>query len=880
MFVWTLKYADIAKKGEEMSHNVLYAVSVLPALLVIPAMADVINLNDKYNNGQLKIITVLNGNHSVLDVDDIKLGLSSLSDAVYVLNGNLDLIGNNIDLSGGRYDVIYASRGIVNITGNIINMVGGNKDPMGAVWIDQNGHVNINGGEINIKNSGYGGIWVQNKTVGGNVSMDDRASLKIIGDKINIDAPNAILAFSEGIVELDGDVSINAAERAITTRGGAQVIVNKSGAHSTKIDGDIDFNYDQTTSGTSVDAIVDVVFAGADSYWTGNTVVSYDKKPADINNLNVNQATITLTDGATWNATRITDFDSVDGGVFYTGLNNLNVNGGNVNIVDDVRGIILDNADIKNGIFTGGHIRIENTASITDSVFANHYSTAQGGAIYNSQNATITFAGRNVFSGNRVGNNANDIYNDGMVFISGGETTLTGGVIGAGAFEVSDDAVLNLGTGAVQQSEININGIVNADVISAREYGRLVGDITFGDNAELNLTVACAGTYKIFTVDNDFARINAGLLFDVINNGADGIVITAKKPEQLVSEVGLSIPAAAVLVGVANIGGPLTDVVVVAQNALASGDIEYVEAETVKVAPVNKPVIHSVSTTVQNQVLSLVASRMAGYATGRSGGDFVTTGSGVWAHGLINRSKMNGAFHGDTRGAAFGVDATFNRKYMFGLGYAHGDTDVHAGGHKTDIKTDTLFAYAQYKPNKWFINGAVNYTFADYTENTDLFGVHISSDYDVDSYGGQLALGYDFASGVTPSVGVRYLYITQDGYNNGIAHVESADNNFLTGVAGGKYMFDIMATRSLMLRPELRAAATYDFVSDAVTATVLIPGAAGYVVNADRLSRFGGEFGIGISALYRGLTVSVNYDIDLHQDYTSQTGMLKLRYNF
>ncbi|MDE6250588.1 MAG: autotransporter domain-containing protein [Alphaproteobacteria bacterium] len=863
-----------------MSHNILYAVSVLLALLVMPAMADVINLNDKYNNGQLKIVTVLNGNHSVLDVDDIKLGLSSVSDAVYVVNGNLDLIGNKIDLLGGRYDVIYASGGTVNITGDTISMVGGNKDPMGAVWIDQNGHINITGGEINIKNSGYGGIWVQNKTLGGNVSMDDRASLKITGDKINIDAPNAILAFSEGIVELDGDVSINGAERAIITRGGAQVIVNKSGVHSTKINGDIEFNYDQATSGTSVDATVDVVLSGADSYWTGNTVVGYDKKPADINKLNVNQATVTLTDGATWNATRITDFDGADGGAFYTGLNNLNVNGGNVNIADDARGITLDNADIKNGKFTGGHVGIENSASITDSVFANHYSAAQGGAIYNAQNATITLAGRNVFSGNRVGNNANDIYNNGTILISGGETTLGGGVLGEGTFEVSDGAVLNLGTGVVQQSEININGVVNADVISAREFGRLFGDVVFGDNAELNLNVACAGTYQIFTSDNNFDRINAGLLFDVTNNGADGVVITAKKSEQVVSEIGLSVPAASALVGLVNVGGPLADVSIAAQNALASGDIEYVEAETAKVAPVNKPVIHSVSTTVQNQVLSLVASRIAGGATGRSGGDFVTIGSGVWAHGLINRSKMNGAFHGDTRGAAFGVDATFNRKYMFGLGYAHGDTDVHAGGHKTDIKTDTLFAYAQYKPNQWFINGALNYTFADYTEHTDLFGVHMSSDYDVDSYGGQLALGYDFASGVTPSVGVRYLYITQDGYNNGIAHVEPADNNFLTGVAGLKYTFDIMATRSLMLHPELRAAATYDFVSDAVTATVLIPGAAGYIVNADRLSRLGGEFGMGLSVLYRGLTVSVNYDIDLHQNYTSQTGMLKLRYNF
>ncbi len=514
--------------------------------------------------------------------------------------------------------------------------------------------------------------------------------------------------------------------------------------------------------------------------------------------------------------------------------------------------------------------------------FANNKANT-GGAIYNAENAKIEMAGDNVFSGNRYGSLLNDVHNDGDFIISGGTTTMDGGVrgsLGKGTFTLADGATLNLGTGVIQQSQTTINGILNADIVSAREYGRIFGDVTFGDNAELNLNVATAGTYKIFNTDNNFAGINAGALFDVQNNGAAGVVISTKDATQVAFENGLSNQAAVALVGLANAGGRMSNASIAAQNALAAGDVEYIEAETAKAKPVNKPVVHSVSTTVQNQVLSLVAARMSGGVHGRSGGDFVTTGSGMWAHGMINRSKLNGAFHGDTRGLAVGVDATFNHKYTFGMGYAHGDTDVHAGAQKTDIESDTLFAYAQYKPNKWFINGAFNYTFADYTDKMNVFGVNMSSDHSVDSYGAQLMTGYDFASGVTPSVGARYLHIAQDAYNNGIADIKSADTDFLTGVAGVKYAFDIVATRALTLQPELRAAATYDFMSDDATATVLTPGAAAYVVNADSLSRFGGEFGIGMSALYRGVTVSLNYDIDLHKDYTSQTGMLKFRYNF
>ena len=69
-------------------------------------------------------------------------------------------------------------------------------------------------------------------------------------------------------------------------------------------------------------------------------------------------------------------------------------------------------------------------------------------------------------------------------------------------------------------------------------------------------------------------------------------------------------------------------------------------------------------------------------------------------------------------------------------------------------------------------------------------------------------------------------------------------------------------------------------MSDAAVATVTAPGNVAYVIDADRLSRFGGEFGIGLTAQYRGLDVSLNYELDLHEDYTSQTGMLKFRYDF
>ena len=110
--------------------------------------------------------------------------------------------------------------------------------------------------------------------------------------------------------------------------------------------------------------------------------------------------------------------------------------------------------------------------------------------------------------------------------------------------------------------------------------------------------------------------------------------------------------------------------------------------------------------------------------------------------------------------------------------------------------------------------------------------------------------------------------------------VRAMDTDFLSGVAGLKYAFAIENDWAIQLRPELRAAMTYDFISDDTAATVVMPGVASYKVDGERLSRMGGEFGIGLTALYKGLEVSLMYDLDLHQDYTSQTGMIKFRGKF
>lgn len=634
-----------------------------------------------------------------------------------------------------------------------------------------------------------------------------------------------------------------------------------------------------------------------DSTFNNNTVDSYSGGAMGIySDAVINNSTFTNNNAGGHNPADSTD----GGGAIYAGgwaridITNSNFTGNSSNYggaIATTRAGLVDDTYLKvsNSTFTGNEATVsggaisnkfENT-TINGTTFTNNTATVSGGAIYNE--AKITFNGENVFSGNMAGGVANDIHNIGTMTVASGTTTLGGGITGNGALTIADGATLDIGTTTVEQASIDIDGTLNASMLSSDNYGKLLADsITTGENGKLQLTIGSVGTYDIFGgIAHEDITIDAGLAYDVINNGADGIEIAIKAVENIAADTGLSNQGAATIAVLANTDDDvLTAISLRAQTELAAGNVDYVEHETAKLNPENKPVAHSISSSVQNQVLSLAAGRMTGGTVGRSGGDLANADYGIWAQGLYNHSKLNGQFKGDTTGISVGADALIDGKYTIGIGYAYNDTDVDSDSRDTKIESNSLFLYGQYKPNNWYVNAALNYTMGNYTETSNPFGVQFESEYDVDSFGGQVMTGYDFASGLTPEIGARYLHISQDAYDVALGHVDGADMDYLTGVAGIRYAFEIESDMELKFRPELRAAATYDFLSDAAVATITAPGSVSYVIDADRLSRFGGEFGIGLAAEWRGLTVSLNYDLDLHEDYTSQTGMLKFRYDF
>lgn len=242
------------------------------------------------------------------------------------------------------------------------------------------------------------GLLAQNFTTQADETM--RAKLVVNAENTVINVKSAsegaaagLVAMSQGILEVNSNLEVNA-DDAILARGDAIVNINTSENASdktTKLNGDINFNYDGPTSGTKVDANVNINLSGADSYWNGNTKISwnYDKNKGEMPSdevLEVNELNLSLSDGAQWNAEKIekTSEEIVDGsttyntGSQYVALNKLTLNDGVVNLEK------MENQElqIENLSGNGGTVNVasaENKLAITQSNTADSLTVSASG---------------------------------------------------------------------------------------------------------------------------------------------------------------------------------------------------------------------------------------------------------------------------------------------------------------------------------------------------------------------------------------------------------------------------------------------------------------------------------------------------------------------
>lgn len=157
-----------------------------------------------------------------------------------------------------------------------------------------------------------------------------------------------IIALSNSRVNVNGNLTVNAGTGdAILTRGGSVITINPNKDKTVKLTGDINFNYNEAGSGTSADSTVNLNLSNADSFWTGNAVLT-NGGASETSSGTVTGLTLSLSNGGTWN---VANTAAATETTTPLAINNLSLNNGTVNFTD-----ASQTAKIENLSGTGGQV--------------------------------------------------------------------------------------------------------------------------------------------------------------------------------------------------------------------------------------------------------------------------------------------------------------------------------------------------------------------------------------------------------------------------------------------------------------------------------------------------------------------------------------------
>lgn len=476
---------------------------------------------------------------------------------------------------------------------------------------------------------------------------------------------------------------------------------------------------------------------------------------------------------------------------------------------------------------------------------------------------------------------------------------------------------LSLGTGKLDLNGGNLtmsgDSTLTLRIASESEYGQILnaGKIDIKPGAGLDVSidknVVSKGQTKAFqilsgTVDGDWVNLNRRYKFDHLGGGKYNVTQVADAGDIVIMDGGTennANTANAWLEGNSFANGSEAAKVYDELDYLSQygQGSEYVDALTA-LAPDAAPLVRSLTTENSNQIFNTVQNRLEGgsslrmkpgragrYARGLASGDMYREDA-IWVQGLYNHSELSDTkeakgFEIDSYGGAIGLDNYVTDSLKLGIGYAYTHGDISGFLRDTDVDTHTGFVYGEFKPNRWFLNAIASYSFASYDEEKRVSTFKVKGDYDVNAFGAQVMTGYKMGY-VTPELGVRYLNVKQDAYEDSIGQrVDAVSNDVLTGVFGIRIKQDFFPNRGFSIRPEVHVAATYDFVQDDAVSVVSLPNGSVYQIEGENLDKFGLEAGAGLTLdVGNRLEMAVSYEGKFRKDYTDHSGLVNMKFKF
>lgn len=366
---------NIDSRQREYKSISIYSANATTRLNLGTSASEVII--NSYSDNFSSAIMAQSSSNVALNGSDIKIHAESTNDEARAL-----------EISGGA---------IVNIgsdlTQNVNISAQGNDTSMGLFAL-QGGQINIKSKDVTITTNGYYALLAQNNTETSE-APDGSSKITINADNTSISATGAdgagIMAFSNGQVEINGNLTVNA-PTAIDTRGNATININQNGGGTVVLNGDIVFETPgpSNNSGNVINSYVNINLEGSNSSWTGALVKLY---PTD-NKGNPDYTTVkgfklNLSDGAKWNATEYKGSTHDGGTLEAQAVNNLTLDGGVINSSSPSQTIAVENLTVteNGGKFNSATVQGQDGQFSTAKLDVETVSSSQDGTM------TVTYTG-------------------------------------------------------------------------------------------------------------------------------------------------------------------------------------------------------------------------------------------------------------------------------------------------------------------------------------------------------------------------------------------------------------------------------------------------------------------------------------------------------
>lgn len=778
---------------------------------------------------------VFAGNNSV------KLG--SGSGGIFLNNNTLDNTSANVSgtIYLGEYKTDDNGRNVVLNGYNLPN-----------AKILSGGYINNANGDVNtsITNSKFNTIYGngQSTNVNGdiNLSLDNvTTSGAVIGNSGSSQDDLAVGTISRSYV--DGDINVNVKNSNIGNTVIGQMFAG-AGTEKAGLGGTITVNVENSNIGVDVRGSSINMFAG-DTEWNQTL-------------FNTNDIILNVKDSIIGEEIRALGAYNSGNDITINVLGNTTA--GSVIAGPGRAGATANNTTIN--MITDGEI------NITDNIYVG--SRYEIGTVLGNANLNLSGGGQI----NTGGMSAQNVEGKSVLTLSNISATSSGEV--GGFDEINIDDVSTLKT---QLLSATSDAVINVKVSGKDKYGKIIADELDVNGAKINVDINQEGVYDIVsaaTTTSDFTWDLTDNLYDVTEK--DGTVtIKTKTAAQLSEDLGASEQEADILLSLIdaaeNGSGKGQELAVALKDAIQSGNSSKAFREIRKTAPTNSQIISGVARENVDILARITSNRMHDNKLNPESRLWV---KGVTAHAKQERTSQNDGFSADTNGFAVGYDMDLTHNSILGIGYGYMDTNGDSFGRDIDVKSHNFFIYGKYQPSAWYVNSMLGYGLGKYKESKTAMGINLGGKFDVKSYYAQVMTGYEYYNGFTPEAGLRYININADSYFDGAQHISQKDDNILTAVAGIKYSKDMYKTSDYTIKPTLRLAATYDLVADEGAAEVGVFGGGRYQVDRKRLSRFGVEAGVGVTASFNDWDLSLEYNGAFRNKYNAQSGMLVVKYNF